>query len=289
MIVEKSCWVYKVINNQNGDFYFGITTRPTKRWNDHVSHSKKERTRFYNAIQYYGKDAFSFHLLEVYESTPLAKEREIALIAEFDPEYNSTGGGDGMYNPTPEVRAKMSAAIRACGPERHIKHWQTRRENFTPEEISAAVSKQNARLTPEQRAEKSRKLSQAQANRTTEAEAERQRKRAETVAARSPEEQAAVSANLSEGIKARVLSEESQRKISEGQVQGGHLTGQLIKSRLENMSEEDKAARMENIVKGIKQAAASRTQEQKDAITAKRLASRERNKVLRLAQESQGK
>lgn len=289
MITEKPCWVYKVINDLNGDFYFGVTIRPEKRWNEHTSHAKTEHTRFYNAIRHYGKEAFSFYLLEVYETTPLAKEREIALIAEFSPEYNSTGGGDGLYNPTLEVRAKMSAGIRACGPERHIKHWETRRANYTQEEISAKVSEQNARLTPEQRAEKSRKLVEAQANRTPEAEAERQRKRAATVAARTPEEQASVGANLSAGIKGRVMDEDTQAKIAAGCKKGGQAMGQIMKDRIAAMSPEEKATRNANISEKNKEVWSKRTPEERQAITDKRLASLMRNKASRLAQPQEAK
>jgi len=282
-------YIYKVLNKQNYHWYVGYTNNPKRRWNDHKSAANRENSRFYNALRKYGKDQFEFYVLEELPSAEEAKYRERELIAEFSPEYNTTSGGDGLCNPPDEVRKKMSEGIRNSpkAKMRMVKAWETRKANTTPEELSRKCSEVQANLTPEQKAEKSRKLSEAQAARTAEEEAERQRKRAETVANWTPEQKAAYSAKITEHNLTRVLTEEAQQRIAEGQVTGGHLTGQIMKERLAAMSEEEKAARMNNIVAGIKKAAASRTQEQKDEITRKRLESRARNKAAKEALQSQ--
>ncbi len=276
-------YLYKVTNKITGHFYIGYTKSPKYRWRDHKRSAKiGESSRFYNALRKYGPDAFEFELTEEVESKQAAKDREIELIALLKPEYNCTKGGDGG-DPCEETRMKLSASMKTS--PKALAHqatlWDKRRANMTPEELSQLCSEVQANMTPEQKAQRSRKLSEAQAARTEEEEAERQRKRAETVANWTPEQKASYSAKITEHNLTRVLSEEAQQKISQGQVTGGHIVGQLMKERLEAMSQEDKDVRMANIVKGIKDAAKNRTQEQKDEITRKRLESRARNKDLR--------
>ena len=276
--------VYKVTRSETGDFYIGSTGRvkPHKRWNDHKSSCKdlNNRWHFYNALRKYGTEAFVFEVIEEFPDERSMSDREMELIDLLKPYYNSTKGGE-RNSPIYETRQKLSNSLKTSPKAiaQRARMWEKRWQNCPPEEWSKIMSDAQASMSPEALAQKSKKLSEAQAARTPEQEAERQRRRAETIANRTEEEKAQVSSNLSAGIKARVLSEEAQAKIAEGQVQGGHLAGALMKARLQVMPHEEKEARMNNIVAGIKKAAASRTQEQRDEITRKRLESRARNKA----------
>lgn len=277
-------YIYKITHRENGQFYIGYTNNPKRRWREHKQAARAgESSRLYNTMRKYGLDAFDFIVLEEMDcSVQQAKDREVEVIAELRPQYNCTKGGDG-HEPDEETRAKMSESQRnspACA-DKATRAWKTRRERYTPEEITQQIIQSNASLTPDQYAAKVEKCRDANINRNPEAEAARQRKRAETIANWTPEQREAYSANLSTDIKARELSEEQQAKISEGQRKGGLIQGPKIKAMIDALSPDEQKARMDNIIAGIKLAATNRTQEQKDEITRKRLESRERNKTAR--------
>lgn len=279
----ETCWLYTITHLDSGNQYIGISINPDRRWKDHKQHCKYENTRFYNALRKYGHDRFIFEVIEEVNSVEEAKLREILLIAEKDPEYNSTGGGDGMWNPTPEVRRKMSEGMRnsPLWAGRMVKVWETRRANTTPEEWSRIMSEAQANMTPEEKSQKLCKWLESWSVRTPEQEIDRQRKRAQTIANWSPEQKAAYSAKITQHNLTRVLSEEAQAKIAQGQIDGGKISGARVREWYQTLSAEQKDARMDNIVHGIKKAAASRTQEERDEITRKRLATRERNGTLK--------
>lgn len=281
--------IYKVTHKENGQFYIGYSKNAKRRWRDHKQAARVgEKSRFYNAMRKYGPDMFQFEIIEELGDCSLqeAKDREVFWIAELKPEYNCTKGGDGS-DPDEETRRKMSEAIRNSpkNATRGKKAWETRKQNTPAEEWSRIMSEAQANMSPQAKAAKFEKMRDANLNRSPEDEAERQRKRAETIAARTPEEQARVSANLSAGIKARALTEEQQAKISEGQRIGGMIQGAKIREWYNGLSDEEKKARNQNIADKVSAKAALRTQEERDAITAKRLASRARNKALKQQQE----
>ncbi len=278
-------YLYKVINKENGNFYIGFTKNPRIRWRDHKRNAKTgEESRFYNAMRKHGKVQFEFIVLEEVATRQDAKDREMALIAELKPEYNCTAGGDGV-DPCEETRRKRSISMKTSPKAKaHLDTlWDKRRANSTPEEISRLCSETQANMTPEQKAQKSRKLAEAQAARTQEEEAERQRRRAETVASWTPEQHEEYRQKLSESNKNRILSEETQAKIDAGAKQGGHITGQLMKARLAAMSPEEYAARNKNLGNKIREGRASDSPEKKAERERKRLESRARNKAAKEA------
>lgn len=75
---------------------------PQERFKEHLKESQKERNEqrpLYNAIRYYGKDAF---ILEIVEecSSDIVNEREkywIAYYNSYENGYNATLGGDGKH------------------------------------------------------------------------------------------------------------------------------------------------------------------------------------------------
>lgn len=109
--------VYCHTNKANGKRYIGITkSKVEHRWSNGSGY--KDNPHFYSAIQKYGWDGFEHSVLFSGLSEERAKELERELIAEYNLQdrrygYNMTAGGDGLLNPTDDVRQKMSDAARS--------------------------------------------------------------------------------------------------------------------------------------------------------------------------------
>jgi len=127
--------LYKATNRLNGKFYVGLTSRRlTKRWAEHVRHARYRVNKgsFYRAIRKHGPDVFDLVILETVLSWPEAKQREVALIAELKPAYNSTAGGDGTagHRVTAEGRRRMSEVNRGNKHNLGRKWTEAQREHM---------------------------------------------------------------------------------------------------------------------------------------------------------------
>ena len=121
-------YVYK-FTSPSGKSYIGITNNLRRRIAEHKRLSKTLKKAFYNAINKYGFDNFTFEILEEYNIKDKDKllsklnEMEMYYIDKYDTcknGYNSTVGGDGtkwmsgelnpFYNKkhTEEAKKKMS-------------------------------------------------------------------------------------------------------------------------------------------------------------------------------------
>lgn len=127
--------IYIITFVADGRVYIGQTRRKrhvgaVARWNDHVSTAMSGRTKthFHNAIRKYGKEAFSFDVLEVCDADQ-ANDRERHYIAAYKSNlkefgFNMSEGGDGGQNSmSEEVRARIAASKRGvptgpCSPEK---------------------------------------------------------------------------------------------------------------------------------------------------------------------------
>lgn len=103
--------IYKLTNTVNGKFYVGQTTKPRveQRFHEHVSLAKtKGNYILAKAIRKYGPDAFEISTISTHTSVAELNAAEIKAIAELQPQYNSTNGGDNGYQMTPQVRKKIA-------------------------------------------------------------------------------------------------------------------------------------------------------------------------------------
>ena len=120
--------IYIIKNNVNGKIYIGKSIDIEKRWKEHIRHSKDEYSKskpaIHRAINKYGKDSFSFSVLEECSIEQL-NEREKYYIKKYNSNdkntgYNFTEGGDGgpiMYgskNPNSVVSEDIVIFIREC-------------------------------------------------------------------------------------------------------------------------------------------------------------------------------
>ncbi len=97
--------VYKITNNLNGKGYVGQTTRPVEeRFRGHIN-----GTLFVDReIQKYGVENFSLEVLEVCETVPQLREREIFWMVEentiYPNGYNLNDGMDNVSTFTPVLK-----------------------------------------------------------------------------------------------------------------------------------------------------------------------------------------
>lgn len=115
--------VYCHTNLENGKKYFGITFRePEKRWLDGKGYKNNEY--FSRAIQKYGWNGFSHEVIYTGLSKSEAEKIEIELISKYNSTdnrygYNIEAGGNSTEKFTPEIKRKISEALKGhkCSEE----------------------------------------------------------------------------------------------------------------------------------------------------------------------------
>jgi len=108
--------VYKAENKLNGKIYIGKTILPLER--RIMYHERAKAGLFPRALRKYGRDNFSFIILETAKSDAELLQKEIYWIHVFQSKvpngYNLTDGGEGMagHRPSIETRRKMSQSLK---------------------------------------------------------------------------------------------------------------------------------------------------------------------------------
>lgn len=112
---EKTGVIYRIYHKKSMKSYIGKTINPEKRIRDQLN----QNTRCFalqNAIEKYSKEAFVVEILEKDIPESHLSKMEILYIRFFNSKapngYNLTAGGDGLTNPSPETREKISEAGR---------------------------------------------------------------------------------------------------------------------------------------------------------------------------------
>lgn len=122
--------VYVVVHRDSGACYVGQTTRTVdSRWAAHWRTAKCDKARkhkFQEALREYGPTAFDVQEVYVAFDGPGLNAAEIALIADLDPEYNSTKGGRGLrpVAVTEEKRRSTSERFKLLWQD---SEWRARR------------------------------------------------------------------------------------------------------------------------------------------------------------------
>ena len=107
-------YIYKITNTRNGKAYIGQTINKLEnRINGHFSRSSSPA--LHNAIQKYGRDAFTFEIL--HETLDIfLDDLEVAEIKRYNTlaprGYNLTGGGNTNKVVSDKTRQKMSDAAK---------------------------------------------------------------------------------------------------------------------------------------------------------------------------------
>jgi group I intron endonuclease len=136
--------VYLVTNTVTGEQYVGQTRQSiSKRWQGHVriaSCKTAKKYKLHEAIAKYGTNAFSVDPLYVAFDLAQLNVAEIALIAEFQPTYNSSLGGAGLrprsYSDEAKKKRSDAAKKRWSDPEWRAKTVESIKQAYnTPKGI----------------------------------------------------------------------------------------------------------------------------------------------------------
>ena len=195
----------------NGKVYIGIAVNGAKgRFLSHRRNALNADQFLYRAWRKHGEPMLK--VLAIVEDD-LLHETEVRAIASYGTMapggYNMTLGGEGVsgYVPSPEHRAKLSAAnrLRVCLPETRAK-LSAAASNASPEK-RAKISAANRNPSPETRA----KIGAANRNRSPETRAKLSAAQQGKVASQETR------AKMSAAHKGKVLSLEIRAKLSAAQ------------------------------------------------------------------------
>ena len=126
-------WIYKITNKVTGKMYIGQTiTDVHQRWNQHCMSSSVKKNAITAAIKTYGREGFTFEVIDTANSLEELNQKEIDYIRELNTiapnGYNLEQGGlshvrhaetkrkiseahKGHTRQTPEVRAKIALSL----------------------------------------------------------------------------------------------------------------------------------------------------------------------------------
>ena len=194
-------YVYKITNTVNNKAYIGISIHePIKgRIKDHLS--GKGNRIIANAVKKYGRDAFTYEILEADVFDEFLTRLEVAYIANYNTVapygYNLTYGGEVAKAVSDESRQKMSETRKG--------------KRFSKEHRRKLSEARKGKKRKPFSAEHCRKLSEANKGKTRSAETRRKMSEAQKGKTLSAEHRC----KMSEALKGRKISAEHCRKLSE--------------------------------------------------------------------------
>ena len=156
-------YVYKITNTRNNKSYIGISIHePEKgRIKKHLSGSKGGSRLIARAVKKYGKDAFTYEILEANVFDEFLPDLEVAYIAHYNtvaPDgYNLTSGGDKHKKLSAETRRKMSEANR--GKKGRPQSVETRRKLSEANKGKRLSAEHRRKISEAQRGQKRKPLS----------------------------------------------------------------------------------------------------------------------------------
>lgn len=159
MSEQKKWCVYIHTNKINGKKYIGITSNSVEqRWGMDGNGYKGQM--FYNAILKYGWDGFTHEVVNSDIGEDEAKGLEIELISKYQANtreygYNLTGGGDGLFNPSDDLRQQISARVSGSGNpmfgKTHTDKVKKKLKYLAKQRVGKKAHRYNKTFTPEQK------------------------------------------------------------------------------------------------------------------------------------------
>lgn len=88
---ERQTALYRVVHSASGQFYVGISVDPVRRWKTHRKRARQgHESKFYLALQQHGADAFTFKVLDWFDTWQQAREAERLILKWGLAELNMT-------------------------------------------------------------------------------------------------------------------------------------------------------------------------------------------------------
>lgn len=148
--------VYLVTNKVDGSAYVGQTSQPVRlRWGQHCSMGSGTNTLIKQAIRSFGKQSFDVQVLETSECPMTISFLETYYIKKYNTlapnGYNSLLSGNIYTSMTPEVRAKISKALkgRPLALSTRRKMAATRKKKLKPRRKGRVVSEETRKKISE--------------------------------------------------------------------------------------------------------------------------------------------
>jgi len=186
-------YVYKITNTVNGKSYIGISIHEPEKRRIRQHLSGQGNRIIANAVAKYGKDAFTYEVLEANVFDEFLPDLEVAYIANHNTVaphgYNLNSGGDHAI-PSEETRRKISEVNKGR------KHSAESRRNMS----EAHKGKKSPNLGRKFSAEARRNMSEAHKGKKQKPHSEETRRKI---------------SEANKGKKRKPLSDEHRRKISE--------------------------------------------------------------------------
>lgn len=106
---DRKCYMYRVVNLNDGNDYIGVSIDPKRRWRDHKKDAKNgSELHFHRALRLYNPEAFEWKIIAIYRNEDIAREMETIAREYFKfGYYNMTPGGDGITRHLPETIEKI--------------------------------------------------------------------------------------------------------------------------------------------------------------------------------------
>lgn len=139
-------YIYCITNLINGKKYVGLSTKNV----DDTPNYYGSGNLIKSSIKKYGIDNFVKEIMEETEGLELLRKLETYWITKLNTKYpngyNLTDGGDGLFNPTEEVRKKISEKSKLRCGEFHPNYGKRRNED-TKRKISESNKKYKGEMS----------------------------------------------------------------------------------------------------------------------------------------------
>lgn len=126
--------IYRIINTLDNKCYVGSTWKSFReRWTQHVSELNRNRHHCHHmqsAWNLYGKDVFTFEILEIVGEEEKLLDREAYYISKYDSYYSGYN-----ENPIPSRSPMFNENSQLKSSETHKRIWVELQESMTPEEF----------------------------------------------------------------------------------------------------------------------------------------------------------
>jgi group I intron endonuclease len=149
--------IYKITNKKNNKIYIGSAINLSRRWHEHTNYlniNKHFNRYLQNSWNKYGKDSFTFEVIEFVEDENKLLEREQFWIDKLNVIDKNIG-----YNINPTAGSRLGSKMTFEQIEHHSKKMKEYFANMTPEEKANRYTEEVAIKISKSKLAKKQKMS----------------------------------------------------------------------------------------------------------------------------------